>query len=119
MKSGCPPNKSPSSERQLSSNPSVNSRGCEALNALLGAAYDRNSSNPDPKLGNFGQLINKSVSASVSMPTCVRVEIGFTDKVGDDSLAGGRLEQTLLNSVGSSLVVGEPLTPFGFWPSRV
>ena len=36
-------------------NPSVNSRGCETLNALFGVAYDRTTLNPDLQLGNFGQ----------------------------------------------------------------
>jgi len=44
---------SPSSIR--TSNPSVNSRGCETLNALFGVAYDRTTLNPDLQLGNFGQ----------------------------------------------------------------
>jgi hypothetical protein len=34
-------------------NPSVNSRGCETLNALFGVAYARTTLNPDPQLGNF------------------------------------------------------------------
>jgi len=31
---------------------SVNSRGCETLNALFGVAYDRTTLNPAPQLGN-------------------------------------------------------------------
>ena len=41
--------------RIRTSNISVNSRGCETLNALFGVAYDRTTLNPDPQVGNFGQ----------------------------------------------------------------
>jgi len=43
----------------IRSNPSVNSRGCENLNALFGIAYDGTTLNPDPQLGNFGQPIEE------------------------------------------------------------
>ena len=45
--------------RIRTSNISVNSRGCETLNALFGVAYDRTTLSPDPQLGNFGQPIEE------------------------------------------------------------
>src|SRR5258705_11971507 len=45
--------------RSPTSNPSVNSRGCETLDALFGVAYDGTTLDPDPQLGNFGQLYER------------------------------------------------------------
>jgi len=45
----------------------------------------------------------------------VQVEFGFTDNVGDDSLAGFTLSQVFLKSVSPSLLVGKRL--HGFAPA--
>ncbi len=53
------------------------------------------------------------------MPTHVQDKFGFTDKVGDDGLAGFTLGQMLFESCYPSLPVGKTLARFRFWPSHV
>ena len=61
---------------------------------------------------------NFETAYPVSMPTNVQVEFGFTDNVGDDSLAGFTLRQVFLKSVSPSLLVGKTLTRFRLRPSH-
>jgi hypothetical protein len=58
------------------------------------------------------------VSHSISVPTHVQIEFGFTSKIGDDGLAGFALGQVLLESCCPSLLVGKTLTRFRFRPSH-